>query len=973
MVLAAVSAWVLLVPLGCNLILGGGYVVGATDGSTGNDSSSSSGADTSVPMEAAADACPSNPMNKQALESACTTASCAPFDNATRNTGCAEGGTVCPAQPTADASAPETGAPVDSGAPDTGSGSTDAAAEAAPPPADAGISCFSLTTGPAGGALPPPILYATGSTAIQPYMARVAQVIESLGIGTVVYQGAGSCLGVSAMLSPTQYPLAAIAKTATYYDPQQSSGGTVQSATCVIDDPARTADLGISDVFPTTCDPQLAASGGLPSNLYDFFGPVQTMEMVVPITSMQTSISNEAAYMVWGFGASSGVAPWTNPAFLLQRSASSGTQNMIAATINLPAADWVDTPNASSGAVLTAIENVTKGLSVDGGAGPGNSSWGDQTIGILASDVADSNRMYLKPLAFQDVGQSCGWYPDSTPTSEDKANVRDGHYPIWGPSHLIAYADSNGNATNPAVKTLIDAMNGRNTQVNATLDVIGFYATSHILPTCAMHVQRSQDGHDYQPYAPPTSCSCYYDLRGDRADELPEVQQGLGLHQRAERRDDLRDSPSGSPRSASASRPGPCREGEKDEEPMTRARGLPASSLTASSPLPSARAARRPRRSGRHRLLAPAPRVDAVAQAGAHYARGVKLYEEDDFRAALIEFSRAYELAPNWAVLYNLGQAHYQLREYAIAMRTLERYVQRAAAGSPPTGAPRWTRRSTSWAGASRTSRWCRTTRAPMSRSTTLPSGRPRRRAPRHRRGSAQAGDQARLRAATKVVDIAGGDKLVVALDVTPEAPVVPPPPREAADYTLAVVSGGVAVAGIAVGTVFGLLAIDDKSSLNGECNAGKVAHRPPRATSTPSRATGRSPRWDLASARRASSRARTSSSTRRARTVDRAPALPPGRPRSRRGSAPARAASGGRSRRRRRSAAAAGSAAQRDRAGARLTRRSLEDDLGLALGAPDLEAGPDGDARAHAQAHERGIAIGLEAQDADLPRAPRR
>jgi hypothetical protein len=511
---SALAALVAAAPVGCNLLLGGGYVVGASDGSVGpgdgtvGDSGVDAAQDTS---DAAPDACPSNPQTKQQLESACTGSTCEPFDNATRNTRCAEAGTACP-QVTAplEAGMPEA-APAEAGVDDgsTDDGSTDAGSDAAQ--LDSGISCFALQHGPAGGQLPQPIVYATGSTAIQPYMARVAQVLESLGIGSVVYEGAGSCFGVNAMLTSATLPLSAIAGTATYYDSSLDANGEVQSGTCVIDDPTRIADLGVSDVFPTTCDPQLAAQGGLPNNLHDFFGPVQVMEMVVPATSTQTSISAEAAYMVWGFGSDSGVAPWTSEPFLLQRSASSGTQNMIAATIGLPASLWQGTPNATSGALLAAIENVAKGDDIDGG--PGDPSNVDKTMGILASDVADSSRQYLKPLAFQDVGEPCGWYPDSTQTSFDKNNVRDGHYPIWGPSHLIAYSDTNGNATNPAVATLIDAMNGTNSQVLATLDIVQFYATSHIVPTCAMHVQRAQDGADYQPYAPPVSCSCYYDLQ----------------------------------------------------------------------------------------------------------------------------------------------------------------------------------------------------------------------------------------------------------------------------------------------------------------------------------------------------------------------------------------------------------------------------------------------------------------------------
>jgi len=493
-------------PVGCDLLLGGGYVVGGQDGSVGGDAAAADGSDSAPGVEAAVDACPPNPQDKAQLESACTNGTCQPFDNATRNTLCSEGGTVCP----------QVSAPLEAGSPEAGpaeagvdAGSADAGTDAAP--ADAGISCFALQSGPAGGALPKPVVYATGSTAIQPYMGRVAQVLESLGIGSVVYEGAGSCLGLDAMLSPTTFSLMAIGNTATYYDSSLDANGKVQQGTCVVDDPSRTADLGISDVFPTTCDPQLGTQGGLPNNLHDFFGPVQVMEMVVPVTSTQSSISTEAAYMVWGFGADSGVSPWTSDTFLLQRNSSSGTQNMIGATIGLGAGLWQGTPNATSGSLLTAIENVAKDLNIDGG--PGDPSNVEKTMGILASDVADSNRQYLKPLAFQDVGEACGWYPDSTQASFDKNNVRDGHYPIWGPSHLVAYSDANGNATNPAVMTLINAMNGTDQQVLATLDIVQFYATSHIIPTCAMRVQRSQDGHDYQPYAPPVSCSCYYDLQ----------------------------------------------------------------------------------------------------------------------------------------------------------------------------------------------------------------------------------------------------------------------------------------------------------------------------------------------------------------------------------------------------------------------------------------------------------------------------
>jgi hypothetical protein len=76
--------------------------------------------------------------------------------------------------------------------------------------------------------------------------------------------------------------------------------------------------------------------------------------------------------------------------------------------------------------------------------------------------------------------------------------------------------------------------------------------------------------------------------------------------------------------------------------------------------------------------------------------------------------------------------------------------------------------------------------------------------------------------ATTRLMDIAGGDQVTIHLDLTPETPAAAPV-RESPSYTAAIVSGAVGVAGIAVGSVFGVLAVSDKSSLRGECNVAKI------------------------------------------------------------------------------------------------------------------------------------------------------
>jgi ABC-type phosphate transport system substrate-binding protein len=417
--------------------------------------------------------------NKATLENACTSATCVPFDDGRLSTCTVDAGNVsCP-----------TAAPSDAGI---------------PPPLtipdggwDAGAipSCDNLPSN-----YPKPYIFGSGSSALSLYVGKIAQAFENQGKGTILYQIAGSCYG--SYTTVLGYPLESVPAstgngTATYFDPQQSdTNGVPIQYTCAITDPSQQADFGVSDVFPATCLPQLQVTGGLPSNLHDFFGPVQTMVFAVPTGSSQTSISVDAAYMVWGFGNASGVVPWTDETHMLQRSGSSGTQSMMSATMGLDPFAWKGIPHKANQDVLTDI------LAAGGAA--------EATIGVLGADFVEDNRAQIKVLSIQDRGQKCGYYPDSTAAAHDKQNVRDGHYPVWGPSHFIAPVDSNAQPTNPTVKQFVDALSG--TSAVTGLDLLQTYVQRHVVPLCAMHVTRSSDGQDYTPYTPPVSCGCYYDF-----------------------------------------------------------------------------------------------------------------------------------------------------------------------------------------------------------------------------------------------------------------------------------------------------------------------------------------------------------------------------------------------------------------------------------------------------------------------------
>ncbi|HEY0194548.1 MAG TPA: PEGA domain-containing protein [Kofleriaceae bacterium] len=76
------------------------------------------------------------------------------------------------------------------------------------------------------------------------------------------------------------------------------------------------------------------------------------------------------------------------------------------------------------------------------------------------------------------------------------------------------------------------------------------------------------------------------------------------------------------------------------------------------------------------------PTQAAVKEAAKHFERGVGLYTDTDYRAALVEFRRAYELAPNSTVLYNIGETYYQLQNYSAALVALQRYLSEAGSAA---------------------------------------------------------------------------------------------------------------------------------------------------------------------------------------------------------------------------------------------------------------------------------------------------
>jgi hypothetical protein len=164
------------------------------------------------------------------------------------------------------------------------------------------------------------------------------------------------------------------------------------------------------------------------------------------------------------------------------------------------------------------------------------------------------------------------------------------------------------------------------------------------------------------------------------------------------------------------------------------------------------------------------------AEARARLEKGKKLYEEGAFEAALVEFQRAYELAPSYKILYNIGLIEQQLNDFVASLRAYERYLKE---GGKDVTAARRSEVEKSIAALKQSIATVNVKvnvddaevsvddqavgKSPLAEAVLVNAG-------KRRIAAAKDG-----RSAAKVVSVAGGDTTTVTLEVPTSAP--PPPP----------------------------------------------------------------------------------------------------------------------------------------------------------------------------------------------------
>ena len=367
-----------------------------------------------------------------------------------------------------------------------------------------------ISSCPAECAPAPNPLVITGSPALEPVLKRMAvSVKKETGVDLYYLPKVGQCVGARHFVEAQN--LGGLG--ANHLGEKGDAPGTDRC--CNLPDETR-ADLWVGDSPIEDC-----LGGQRPSGYRDFAGPIAAYTMVVPKVSPERAITMEEAYFVFGFGSQGykgkTVAPWIDSTRIVIPRLLDGQRVVWARFLRFPVTrpmSWpthLVPPDAMKGAELGDPDAVIAGVLREDLGGPA-------AIGLTSAQAYDSaasaDRLRVRALAIQAWKQRYAFYADSTLGAFDKRNVREGRYPFWAPVHLGMKADVTGRPLNASAEVIVNYLQQRVS--TPTFNVLDAIIGGHLVPSCAMKVQRKPDAGDAAdllPYTPATgtACGCYMD------------------------------------------------------------------------------------------------------------------------------------------------------------------------------------------------------------------------------------------------------------------------------------------------------------------------------------------------------------------------------------------------------------------------------------------------------------------------------
>ena len=273
--------------------------------------------------------------------------------------------------------------------------------------------------------LPTPV-YVTGSTAAKPLLAEIGKLMAGQSPPTtVVYLGQGSCTGVDAILAGTSV-VGSGTGALSYWD---SAGVELK---CDVAAPGVVAQVGISDVFATTC---FQLPGGLPTSVARHPRAGSGDDVRRPQDVGRARDQRRGGLLHLRF-----------------RRAVAG------AALDVRGAD-LPARRAVRNAAHDRRRHRRSGRTLEGNRARRRAAISLMRLGdgrtFPISRSASCRRRSPRTTArrsrswrISTSARRCAVFPDSDEASNDKVNVRNGLYPIWGPLHLFARVNASGTPTN---------------------------------------------------------------------------------------------------------------------------------------------------------------------------------------------------------------------------------------------------------------------------------------------------------------------------------------------------------------------------------------------------------------------------------------------------------------------------------------------------------------------------------------------
>jgi len=357
------------------------------------------------------------------------------------------------------------------------------------------------------------VIYMYGAADFAPMLLAAQKSLSKLTPPyRAVFQNASSCNGVNAVFDPASFRLmkdptltSMNGGWAFYYDVNDPNNPV--QVNCLINStpgtpgtqgPPITPYVGVSDLYSQTCNPAFIP-GSSAGSLAEYVGPVVQFGFSVPATSKQTSISQEAVHFIFGRGGKAPAGtmmmdaqPWTDPTTYAIRNSGAASTVLTALLADVPRTKFWGVDRLSTDNLR---DTLLQAVAID------------SSIGILSIDYNDKNRDNLRALYLQAKDQRVGYLPDSSAVAYDKANVRDGHYPLWGYVHFFTPLQGDGN---PAPQASAVVLKFRVERIDQSLvdDIIA----ASLVPQCAMKVARTTEMGDFMTRSG-FSCGCYFEAK----------------------------------------------------------------------------------------------------------------------------------------------------------------------------------------------------------------------------------------------------------------------------------------------------------------------------------------------------------------------------------------------------------------------------------------------------------------------------